>query len=108
MLDVDLRELAARAELWEDEPGDGVRAFARFSEMRADLRGEYGSHESLYPCFGVSGVRTLPGGEGVEQDIVAMVVVAVAGQLCAACKRKQRREFDTTARCQDCLGREDR
>lgn len=39
MLDVDLREVP-RVELWEEEPGDGVRAFARFSEMRADLRGE--------------------------------------------------------------------
>lgn len=34
-------------DLWTAGPGDGVRALARFSEMRADLRGEKGSQESL-------------------------------------------------------------
>lgn len=43
MLDEALRADGLRA----IELGEGVRALARFSEMRADLRGEKGSHESL-------------------------------------------------------------
>jgi hypothetical protein len=57
----------------DDEPGDGVLFEARCDEMRADFRGEYGSQESAYPCFGVGGVRMPGGGDGVEATKVTML-----------------------------------
>ena len=42
-----LREEVVRELVWDENPGEGVRAFARFSDIRADLRGEKGSQESL-------------------------------------------------------------
>lgn len=66
---------------WCEERGEGVRLVdCCRAEMRADLRGEKGSQESQYPCLGVPGVRTLPGGEGVE-IVTLEAIVGCVGDL---------------------------